>query len=62
MGSGSEDDLAAAAAERMGASLAWAAEAAALVAALSGVRVLDIEEDALVLALTTHADDGGARA
>lgn len=58
--SSSEDEQAAAAAQRMGAGVEWAAEQASLVAALSGVRVADVGEDVLVLALTTTRADGGA--
>lgn len=50
------------AAARMGGALEWLEEAAALVEALSGVRIADVQEDALSLALTTHAEAPGTGA
>jgi hypothetical protein len=51
-----------AAAVRMGGALEWLQEATALVEALSGVRISEVEADGLALALTTHADAPGAGA
>lgn len=61
-GGAGDQQAAAVAARRWGAQLEWVREVTALVGALSGVGIASIDEDAVTLTLTTHAEAGDAAA